>query len=299
MSENIDPETMHPVALAPQIRNAAGALGASSSRAMVTVGGDLFAASSFITGGDFFNNPVNRVATAPDVRLPAAPYLMFSIGNTNSGMNAVVWYDKQNNRFLNFASFFATSSTLLTDGTSNNFFPWSQPVGRTLVYAENTRNTDGGSTHGNSFTIMKDADNTHHIYKFYANGANPAKRGYYLVSPIATDFDKARFYAFSSNRTVVFYAVGNKLYAYDYNPNNEKIYQFPEITDEISMIKFDTQFDHIVNSLYIATYNGTTKGTLSRYRVTAYPNAVELLPQDNSTWTGLVKVKDINWRAVN
>src|SRR5699024_10573056 len=100
----------------------------------------------------------------------------------------------------------------------NDIFPWNQPAGRTLVYAENTRNTDGGSTNGNSFAIMKNADNTCLIYKFYANGTNPAKRGAYEVKPMATDFEKADHYAFSSNRSVVFYSVGNKLYAYDYNP---------------------------------------------------------------------------------
>ncbi|MNY33164.1 hypothetical protein D3C86_1674270 [compost metagenome] len=117
---------------------------------------------------------------------------------------------------------------------------------------------------------------------------------------MATDFDKANFYAFSSNRTVVFYAVGNKLYAYDYNPGNERIYQYPEAgSDQITMLKFDTQVDHLLNSLYIATYNSNTKGTLRRYTVGNNPDVVALSPALNSTWSGLVKVKDINWRAVN
>lgn len=295
MSETISPETLHPIVLAPQIRTAAGLIGSDLYRAMITVGGDIFAGVALLAGGDYYNNPVNRVATAQEVRLPAAPYLLYPIGS----MSNFMWYDTQNQRFLNFASIgVATSSTVLAD-EGGSIFPWNQPAGRSLVYAENTRNSDGGSTNGNSFAIMKDANNSHHIYKFYANGTNPAKRNYYAVKSIATDFDKAKFYAFSSNRSVVFYAVGNKLYAYDYNPNNEKIYQFPEITDEITMIKFDTQIDHIVNSLYIATYNSSTKGTLQRFNVGSNPNLVELLPQVNSTWTDLVKVKDVNWRAVN
>lgn len=295
ISENIDPETLHPVVVAPQIRTAAGAIGSSLYRAMVTLGGDVFAGAPIISGGDFFNNPINRLASAPEVRIPAAPYLLYPIGS----MSSILWYDTQNQRFLNYTGIaVATSSTILPD--DGGPFPWNQPAGRTLVYAENTRNNDGSSTNGNSFAIMKDADNTHLVYKFYANGTNPGKRAAYMIKALATDFDKAEFYAFSSNRSVIFYSVKNKLYAYDYNPGFEKIYTYPDLsTDEITMLKFDTQIDHLSNSLYIATYNSETKGTLRRFLVGTNPNVVELLPQENSTWTDMIKVKDINWRAVN
>lgn len=297
ISDPINPETLPPVVFAPQIISAAGAIGDSYLRAMITRGGDVFASHSFLTPGDFYNNPINRVATAQTERIPAAPYLMYSIGK----MNSVIWYDTINERFLNFSAFgTGISSTVLQDA-EGAVFPWNQAAsGRKLVYAENTRNTDGGSTSGNSFAIMKDAANVHHIYKFYANGASPAKRDAYIVRPSATDFDKADFYAFSSNRSVVFYSVGNRLYAYDYNPGFEKLYQYSETGgDPITMLKFDTQIDHLTNSLYIATYNSTTKGTLTRFTLGTNPNNVELLPAKNSSWKGLVKVKNINWRAVN
>ncbi len=296
ISEDINPETLHPVVVAPQIRTAAGAIGSPLYRALVTIGGDVFAAAPVLLGGDYYNNPVNRVAAAPDVRIPAAPYLCYPIGL----MNNIMWYDTLNERFLNFSGIaIATTSTVLGDNEGDPF-PWNQPAGRTLVYAENTRNTDGNSTNGNSFAIMKDSDHTCHIYKFYANGTNPAKRAAYTVKPIAKDFAQADCYAFSSQRSVVFYSVGNTLYAYDYNPGFEKIYTFPEVgNDEITMLKFDTQIDHLTNSLYIATYNTESKGTLRRFLLGLNPNVVELLLQDNSTWIDLLKVKDINWRAVD
>ncbi|MFC3199739.1 PKD-like family lipoprotein [Parapedobacter deserti] len=296
ISEYIDPETLHPVVIAPQIRTGAGAIGSTLYRAIVTTGGDIFAGVPLLMGGDYYNNPVNRVAAEQEVRLPAAPYLLYPIG----AMNNFMWYDVKNQRFLSFTSIgVATASTVLTDG-ADDIFPWNQPTGRTLVYAENTRNTDGGSINGNSFAIMRDSDNTHHIYKFYANGTNPAKRGAYIVKSMAVDFNKADFYAFSSNRSVIFYSVGGILRAYDYNPGFEKIYTFPEIGDHtITMLKFDTQIDHETNSLYIGTYSPDTKGTLRRYRVGANPNTVELLLQENSTWSDMIKIKDINWRASN
>lgn len=297
ISETIDPQTLHPIVIAPQMRTAAGLISTNNYRVMLTKSGDIFAVFLAINGGDFYNNPINRVATAQQVRIPAAPYLLYATGN----MTTVMWYDTVNQRFLNYSGFgLSTASAVLTDD-ANDAFPWSQgSTGRQLVYAENTRNTDGGSTNGNSFAIMKNAANVHYVYKFYANGAAPAKRAAYTILPLATDFDKADFYAFSSNRTVIFYSVGNKLYAYDYNPGNERIYQYPEIgTDQITMLKFDTQVDHLINSLYIATFNSTTKGNLRRFTVGSNPNIVELIAAPKSSWSGLVKVKDINWRAVN
>lgn len=297
ISEAVDPQSLQPIVIAPQIRNAAGQLSTNNYRVMLTKGGDIFASYLVINGGDFYNNPINRVATAQNVRIPAAPYLLYAAGN----MTTVMWYDTVNERFLNYSGFgFSTSSAVLTD-VAGAAFPWNQgATGRKLVYAENTRNTSDGSDNGNSFAIMKDPANVHHIYKFYANGSAPVKRAAYIVPPMATDFDKASFYAFSSNRTVVFYAVGNKLYAYDYNPGNERFYQYAEVgNDQITMLKFDTQVDHLLNSLYIATYNTATKGTLRRYTVGNNPNVVELALAPKSTWPGLVKVKDINWRAVN
>lgn len=296
MSESIPAETLHPIAVAPQIRNAAGQVGSTLYRAMLTKGGDIFATFLIINGGDFYNNPVNRVS-AQGERLPAAPYLLYSTLN----MTSLMWYDTKNQRFMNYTSFGLSSPSVALADAANAKFSWNQAAtGRRLVYAENTRNTDGGSTNGNSFAIMKDAANVHHIYKFYASGAVPVTRDAYTVLPIAVDFDKANFYAFSSNRTVIIYAVGNNLYAYDYNPGNERFYQL-SVTggDQITMLKFDTQIDPISNSIYIATYNTAKKGTLRRYALGTNPNTVELLLQENGTWTDLVKIKDINWRAIN
>ncbi|RZM25696.1 MAG: hypothetical protein EOO88_18375 [Pedobacter sp.] len=295
-SEPLNNETLVPIAIAPQIRTAAGLVSTNNYRVMLTKGGDIFACFLVINGGDFYNNPVNRIAVAGE-RLPSSKYLLYSTGN----MASLMWYDTKNQRFLNYTGFGLSNLSVVLSDVAGSAFPWNQAqTGRTLVYAENTRNTDGGSTNGNSFAIMKDPANVHHIYKFYASGAAPAKRAAYIVKPIATDFDKASFYAFSSNRTVVFYAVGNKLYAYDYNPGNEKISVHTETgNDEITMLKFDTQIDHVSNSLYIATYNSATNGTLRRFTVGTNPNFVEITEAPNSKWSNLNKVRDINWRAVN
>lgn len=298
INDPLDKETLTPILYAPQIRDRAGNTGSSlGARAIMTSDGNIFTAHTFLSSGDYYTNPINRMEGNFDHRIQTAPYLWYSINN----MGGIMWYDKEQNRFLNFASIgFGTVSSPLND-VAGDVFPWNQgATGRTIVYGENTRNTDGGSTNGNSFAIMKDASGTHYIYKFYANGATPVKRDMYTVLPIATNFADADFYAFSSRRSVIFYSKGNTLYAYDYNRGFEKSYTFPELgSDEITMLKFDTQIDYTTNALYIATYNAGDKGRLRRFMVGTDPNTVTIAPVDRSDWNGLIKIKDMNWRAVN
>ena len=290
-------ESIIPILYAPQITARSGTTGNTSARAILTTDGDIFPTHTFLAGGDYYANPINRVESDYNHRLKAAPYFWYSISN----MNSIMWYDTENERFMNYANFGVASASTVPTDNAGDIFPWDQSsVGRTLVYGENTRNTDGGSTEGNSFAIMKDASNQYYIYKFFARGATPQKRDFYTVSPIAVDFDKADHYAFSSNRSVVFYSVGNRLYAYDYNKGFEKIYEFPELaTDEITMLKFDTEIDPATNSLYIATYNGTTKGRLRRFMVGTNPDVVEITPVANADWDELVKIVSMSWRAYN
>jgi len=296
-TDNINKEEMTPAFIAPQFTNNNGGTGGNFSRAVVTSNGFVFANSLF-GAPDYYANPVNRHTNNFAKLLKAAPYLMYSIGS----FNVVIWYDTDNDRFMQLTSVGSSTTSAYPQELPGDVFPWNQAgTGRKFRYSENTRNTDNGSQHGNSFAVLVDNTKKSFIYKFYANGQTPQKRALYNVSAIATDFDKADYYAFSSKRTVVFYAVGAKLYAYDYNPGNEKIYEFPSIgVDQITMLKFDTTVDAGTNSLYIATYNNTTKGTLRRFNVGSNPNVVEIQEVTSSKkWEGLVKIKTMNWRPFN
>ena len=71
--------------------------------------------------------------------------------------------------------------------------------------------------------------------------ATPGKIGKYSVQSLATDFSKASHYAFSSERTLVFYSVGSRLYAYDYNPGHERVQDLGDWGGEITMLKFNIQ----------------------------------------------------------
>jgi hypothetical protein len=286
------PGDLNPVEIAPRIKDKAGNSGGNSYRAVVCSNGYLFNSVLMLVGGDYYANPVNRTAADMTTLLRAKPFLMYAL-NSWSGF---VWYDGDNERFMRVNSFDAVSTPLEDQG--DNTFPWDQrATNRTLVYAENTRNTDGGSTNGNSFALLKDENNAFFIYKFYV-GTSVGKRAAYTVSPVATDFGRAKFYAFSSNRTLLFYVVDRDLYVYDYNPGNERCVKLPGFgIDEITMLKFDTQIDPADNPLYIATYNASAKGTLQRYAVGTNPDQIEIFPDEKSRWSGLSKIANMSWRA--
>jgi hypothetical protein len=284
-----------PIDVLPHIYDINGnAASGSSNRAVVCSNGYLFNSSLVLMGGDYYQDPVNRTQAEPDVWLKCNRYVTYSL----KAWNGLVWYDEINNRFMKVGAYEFYSS-LMTD-VDTDPFPWNQSgVGRTMVYAENTLDTEGGAKNGNSFVLMTNkTDGSYYIYKFYVTG-NPLKRNCYTVKSIATDFGKASFYAFSSSRTVVYYAVGSKLYAYDYNIGNEKSFLLKDFGDPITMLKCDTQMDSSTNPLYIATYNSSTGGTLQKYNQGTNPDEVTIVEVPAAHWTGFPKIKKISWRAAN
>ena len=285
-------DNLRVVDVAPQVININGAMGNNFYRAMVTGNGLLFT-TSMGTNKDNYLDPVNRLNSLSTDFLPAFPFMFYPLRN----FYGLVWYDTENNRFLR-ATNSSTCSYELVDNAGDPF-PWNQgTTGRRLVYGENTFNKDGGKSDGNSFALMKDQQGNFFIYKMYAYGSRPEKISAYQINlGKATGFSDATMYAFSSLRTILFYVSGNKLYAYDYDPGNEKIYSF-DLSGEITMLKFDTQIDPDANALYVATYDNDSKGTLTRYTVNRDPNRVTITPDKKNTWSSLTKIKNMSWRAV-
>ena len=289
-------DNIHVVNVAPEVINISGAIGNDNYRAIATNSGHVFM-TSISSNYDNYPDPVNRIGSnLSNEFFPAAPYLFFPLAN----FQGVLWYDTQNDRFMRVA-YSGTFSYTLTDNP-NEPFPWNQgDTGRKMIYGENTHNKNGGKSSGNSYAIMKDPQGEFFIYEFYAHANNKHAKlnAYQIKKEIATDFANATMFAFSSKRSVIFYVANNKLYAYDYDPGNEKGYQFDIFGgDEISMIKFDTQINPTENALYVATYNSTDKGQLERYLVNTDPNSVTLTLDPTSVWHDLIKVKNFSWRPV-
>lgn len=291
-SAAVPKEDLCVVDVAPQVISSDGTVGDNFYRAMVTSNGLIFT-TSMGTNKDNYLDPVNRMSSTSTDFLPAFPFMFYPLKN----YYGLVWYDTVNNRFLRVTNS-STCSYELVDNPGEPF-PWNQAeTGRKLVYGENTFNKDGGKNAGNSFALMKDQQGNYYIYKMYAYGSKPEKIGAYQIDlGKATDFANATMYAFSSLRTILFYVANNKLYAYDYDPRNEKLYTF-DISGDITMIKFDTQINPDANGLFVATYDHESKGKLVRYTVNRDPNKVTITPDSRNTWSGLTRIKNISWRAV-
>lgn len=260
MDQTFDTEFV-PVDIIPRVKDKSGKNGGSSyCRTVVCNNGYIFNASTLLMGGDYYNNPVNCLTSDQNTYYKAFPYLFYTLNSYSGGF---LWFDVENRRFLTVKNSIAVSDLL--EDQAGDPFPWNQgTTGRTLVYGENT--LDVGSSNGNSFAILKD----------------PAG---------------AYFYAFSSRRTVVYYAVGSTLHAYDYNKGNERHYTF-DMGDPITMLYCDTAIEPNANPLYVATYNATTGGKLQKYIQGVNPDKVELEADEKSCWEGLMKIKKMGWRAV-
>jgi hypothetical protein len=287
-------EDVTPIDIGFRVRDIAGGTMNNSHRIVLCSNGNIYGTWIAIMG-NAYGDPFTRDKTAVDVNLHAKPFLFYPL---NGGTSGVTWYDADNERFMSTGSSIDASSTQIADKEGDPFLYNQQSTGRTLIYGENTWNTDGGSTNGNSFALMRKAsDDSSFIYKFYA--VSPfAKRNVYEVQNTATGFKDAKFYAFASTRTLLFYVYNNTLYAYDYNPGNERLVAIPNVEPgEITMLRFDTQIEPKVDALYIATYNASTGGTLKKYKLGTDPNTVELIPVPRAEWSGLMKVANMSWRA--
>jgi hypothetical protein len=243
-----------------------------------------------------YRDPFNRYSTSTQTLFKVFPYVFMSIYTTESS-SGTIYYDMDNHCFAFAASY--SSCQRMTD-TPTDPFPWNQPAGREPVYGENTLDR-GIATRGASAALMKDTGDEWYIYRFSVAGNNGSKN---LTSPAKLGIDtlkladhphlqEAKLFAFASTRTLMFYAVGSTLYAYDYNA--KRLYQMP-FQDEITMLEFDKLCNQSGNDLYVATYNPVTKGRLQKYVVGPDPNTLDLVADERCNWDGLVKIVDMDWR---
>ncbi len=292
-TDPIDVSKEFAVDIAPQIKNIDGGVGNDFSKVILTTSGNIYSAYT-ILGAGYFLNPINKIASKPDELIPAGPFLMYPINN----MSSVLWIDTRDNKFMYLPALLGMDYSVYPTDRDGDVFSWDLGKNnKKVIYAENTVNSDGGFTSGNSFAVIRTSDNTHNIYKFNVSGSSPTKLANYTVKSIAQHFDKADQYAFASNRTVVFYTFQNRLYAYDYNPGNERLYEIPQFQGKkVTMIKFDTQQQPTINSLYVASYDQASGGTLQRFNIENNPNTINLIPVPNAQWSGLLKIQNMNWK---
>ena len=66
--------------------------------------------------------------------------------------------------------------------------------------------------------------------------------------------------------------------------------------DEITMMEVDDIKEFDSDFIYVATYNPTTGGTLTKFKQGTNPDKLELEEVPNGKWTGLSKIKGMTYK---
>jgi hypothetical protein len=285
--------------LAPAINNPNGNTASGGSyRYFLCSNGDIYGSYYFLTG-DEFDAPLNILPNSA-TKVPASGPLLYGMVSTQTN---VLWYDRAGERFIQQGSPLTLKNCTLLNDRPDDIFPFNQS-GRTYVYGDNTRMTDQGGTGGNSFAVMRETtvdparNHDYCIYKIYC-AATPVKQGFFTVDKDeAPDFGASPTYAFSSTRSVVFYMANGKLNAYDYNPVVNRNYEIALAdNNEVTMVKYDRQYEPAGDYLYVATHSASSGGTLYKYRLDPDLNTVELESAPVEKWTGLARISNMSWRG--
>lgn len=288
-------EPIVPIAFAPELAGPNGNTADNGgNRAFVSSNGYLFFGHSLING-NFYAFPVNCLKENLDKCYSCSKYLFYSLNSLSN----LVWFSEENGQFYK-VGMGANYSDPITQKVSDlfNWAPGGEEKGRKLIYGENTWNEVGKDGRTYSFALMK-VNGRAYIYKFDPYNMN-ATSSYQVLANVSDELLSADFYAFSSERTLLFYVKDKMLYAYNYDPGYEKRESISlGTTDEVTMIKFDlTVGKGKPVPLFIATYNSKDGGVLQRYSVGNDPDKVELKADPTAVWKGLTKVKNMCWRAI-
>ena len=183
---------------------------------------------------------------------------------------------------------------------------WNLEIGkdnRHLIYAENGLNLYGEDNPIYMLVKDNDEDNYYIMYfsghrtKFNPRPYYPNKSPLYKVNPAtAVDIDKASHYMFSSNRLVLLYSVGNRLYQYSFTNGTCISHDFD---GEITYLEAEYSSTCSIKDYFVATYNEATgKGMIYKMEVPATANAgFSFL--EGQQWETDLRVRDIEWKWPN
>lgn len=244
-------------------QRAGGAAAKTGERGYMTEEGVYVASFNSL---ESFPNPINR-NSVQETKLFKCYKNPFYLANQYT-ISLIVLYDMDNNRFVQVdgsSPFGATNCKTLTDKGTDRY-PWDQnQVKRTIVYGENTPAYY-------SYALMKDIENNEnfHVYQMYVYRSSPQKyNAISFTTAQAIDLDKATHYAFLGDYTVLLYAVGNKLYKYNYAEGSCELLK--EYDAEITYLAMEWVSRNNNGDIAVCTYNpdveASQRGTIYKYNM--------------------------------
>lgn len=269
-----------------------------SYQRLMIVDGKAFHVGMLILG-EFLGQPANHYK---------GDYNFFSIGdkigvNQKNLEQSFVLYNNTDKRFVRIGGTGNGSTDGYCDSlvdTKNDAGVFAWKTGLDYVTTINSRYIDGYT-----YTVLKDpSSNKFYLYSYkivrnmMGGASNIVKNRKYELNN-CPDLENARFFGASGTRTYIIYATDSKLYAYDYQANKSKL-----IVDcgdkKITSLYYDLTLQTNGDFFYVATYDpalpASTGGTLTKYSVVNNPNEILIEAIPESTWTGLCKIKSIQYK---
>ena len=150
---------------------------------------------------------------------------------------------------------------------------------------------------------MKDEEGHYYIYTFRTQDSDDwwyysTKKGCYEVDfAMAQGFNEASHYMFSSAKSVVVYAVGSMLWAYDYS---RKQITSMDLGAEITCLEAEYCSTRSLSDFIVATYDaGTHKGVVRKLQIGGGNDEVKIIEKPREIWDVTMKVKFIEWKDAN
>ncbi len=205
-----------------------------------------------------------------------------------------IFYDNTNKRFVRNDQSTGRTTIMPNPPVATRKFDYT--TGKDLVFMTNNNYTN--TWVGSVFAILNDPVDNKNYLAFFVNWSGEQK---YYGEIEAIDFDKATSYAVSPNYGYLFYAVGNKVYQYDFNNkmNTQMLDLGPR---QISLIKFENflaygnKYESMKNKLVVCSYNPEepdgSNGTFEIYHVPEVNGQIEL----EESYSGFGKIISIDYR---
>ena len=225
-----------------------------------------------------YNEPINKI---DGVHFEASPFLApgFFIGSS-------IGYDNTNRRFVKYSQAFRNPHAFEISSGFSTLFDYND-TGKDLIYMLQVN-----YNLFSAFAFLKDpVDSKYYLAVFSPMNTRQSHYG----EIIAPDFDKAISYAVSPVFGTIFYAVGGKVYLYNFNTGSTKL--MLDRPEEVTLLKFNDYSDFRSpkgHKLIVCTHDGSQDGggVVEIYTVPPVNGQITL----DESYSGFGKIKGISYK---
>lgn len=274
--------------------------GTAKPNVLVTAGGDAYVQENTAKSNKF-QDPINTFTAGSMPQFKVAPYVGYNATRQPAQRSTVaLFFDVTNKRFVAYK-------------TGQAMYKLTNPAEEIRKFDYDI-NMDLVCMHGTAydkvaaFALLKDNQNKFHIacFKIVVNVDQYA----YAENINCPEIMNAKFFAFHSQYPIMYYAVGNKVYSYNWLRTDAGNVATPVITlaatEEVTMIKFclysntkelnssgDPDFMTQQYNLLVASHNGSENGgKLGFYKTSDIDYSMSKVDEKS----GFCKIKDVVYR---